>query len=485
MVLKRDFRNEPSSVGMRFLIVPVVGLFAALLFFTFSANCQVSAIAQDRETSGTPKNPANFQEIIERAKQKVFPALVFIKPIVEEFETGEKKKQEVFGSGVIISPDGLVVTNNHVVEKAVKVNCVLFDKDQVPAQILGRDPDTDLALLKLDVPPKKMPLPYGEFADSDKVTEGDFVMALGSPFGFTRSISLGIVSNTQRYIGFKTQYKYNTWLQTDAAINPGNSGGPLVNIDGKIIGINTLGLFIAESVGFAIPSNVAKEIARRLKEQGKVQRAWCGIELQPLKDFFTNTFTEAERGVLISDIEENSPAQAAGIRKGDILLTVGGMQVNGTYAEDLPKIRWYMADLPTDKPVAFKVLRDGKETSVSVTLEWKGKVEGEDFDCRRWNMTVKEINKHKSPDLYFYRKEGVYVQGVRYPGNAQYVGIQKNDILLSVDRKEVATLKDIETAYKTIVADGTREKKVFLEVLRSGYKKWIVLDYTKDYEKEE
>lgn len=438
-----------------------------------------------RGSGGVLTRPGNFQEILERAKAKVFPALVFVKPIVEEYETGEKKKQQVFGSGVIISPDGLAITNNHVVEKAIKVNCVLYDKDQVSAQILGRDPDTDLALLKLEVSPEKIPMPCAEFADSDQVVEGDFVMALGSPFGFTRSISLGIVSNTQRYLGFKTEYQYNIWLQTDAAINPGNSGGPLVDIHGRIVGINTLLLFGAENVGFAIPSNIAKEIARKLKADGEVQRAWCGLRLQPLKDFFTNTFTDAEKGVLISHVEENAPAEVAGIRKGDILVAIGGTDANGTYAEDLPTIRRLIADLPVGRPVAFRLLRGDRETSVSVTPELKGKVEGKDFDCRRWNLTLKEINKYKVPNLYFYRKEGIYVQGVRYPGNADDAGVERGDIILSVDRKEVKSLKDMEALYKKLTADETREKKVLIQVLRNGYQKWVVLDYTKDYEKED
>ena len=273
----------------------------------------------------------NLEEILEGAKKKVFPALVYVKPIVEDYQSGELKKQQVSGSGVIISPGGLVVTNNHVVEKAVQVNCVLWDKDQVSARILGRDKETDLALLQLEGIENKIPLPYGEFGDSGALSEGDFVMAMGSPFGFTRSISLGIVSNTQRYLGFESEHKYNTWIQTDAAINPGNSGGPLVNSQGQIVGINTLGIFLADNLGFSIPSNVAKEIAARLERDGEIHRAWCGIKLQPLKDFNSNTFIDAERGVLIRDVEQTSPAADAGIQEGDILLSINCVPVEGTY----------------------------------------------------------------------------------------------------------------------------------------------------------
>ncbi|MFP4053614.1 MAG: S1C family serine protease, partial [Phycisphaerae bacterium] len=225
------------------------------------------------------------------AMSRVYPALVFVKPIQEVFEGGERERAEVYGSGVIIDPEGYVVTNNHVAENAIEVNCVLGDKEQVPAVVVGLDPETDLALLKLKLPDDHPPLPYAVFADSSKVREGDLAMALGSPFGFTRSISQGIVSNTQRYLGFSSHHRFNLWFQTDAAINPGNSGGPLVDVDGWIIGINTLGTW-ADGIGFSIPSNVVRDVIGRLRNRAdgvnpdkwpvKVQRAYTGLQLQPL-----------------------------------------------------------------------------------------------------------------------------------------------------------------------------------------------------------
>lgn len=203
--------------------------------------------------------PVDFPAMIENAKQRVYPALVFVKPIQEQYRYGERQRQEVWGSGVIISPDGYVVTNNHVAEKAVQVHCVMGDRELVEADVIGVDPETDLALLKLrpraknnasapaSAPatasaPSSQPaltgLPFAQLGDSDKVEAGQFVMALGSPFGFERSISLGIVSNTKRYLGFGGRYQYNLWIQTDAAINPGNAGGPLLNEQGQVIGVN-------------------------------------------------------------------------------------------------------------------------------------------------------------------------------------------------------------------------------------------------------
>ncbi|MEN6337914.1 MAG: trypsin-like peptidase domain-containing protein [Phycisphaerales bacterium] len=429
------------------------------------------------------QEPGDFREIISRAKSEVFPALIFVKPIVADYESGEKKQQEVFGSGVIITPDGYAVTNWHVVDKAVTINCVLHDKRQVPVELIGSDRDTDLALLKLPAPPEGQPYPAARFADTGKVHEGDFVMALGSPFGFQRSISLGIISNAQRYIGFETEYKYNTWLQTDAAINPGNSGGPLIDTGGAIVGINTLGVE-GSGLGFSIPASTVQDTIGRLRRDGRVIRAYTGLRLQALKDFQSNTFIGSEHGVLIAGVEENSPAARGGVRPGDILLSVGGTPVEGTYAEMLPEIWRGLADLEIDKPVTLELQRGVEAVKIEITPEQKGASEGEDFDCRRWNMTVKEINKYLTPQLYYLREKGVYIQGTRYPGNAETSGLARRDILLTIDKEPVETIADVKRVYERIVQDDKREKKVVVEILRSGLRKWIVLDYRRNYEEE-
>ena len=465
-------------------------LLISCLFLLFSC----SSIKNVKKTDES----LNFEAIIQKAKSEVFPALVFVKPIREEFSSGEKTQQEVLGSGVIISPDGYVVTNYHVVEEAVQINCVLFDKEQYPAEIVGQDPETDLALLKIASKPVRKesynnneetgpPFPTADFGDSTEISEGQFVMALGSPFGFTRSISLGIVSNVNRYIGFETQYKYNTWLQTDAAINPGNSGGPLVNTDGKIVGINTLGLTgLAEGVGFSIPSNVVVDVVDHLKKDGKVIRAWTGLNLQPLKDFYSNTFTPAERGVLIQNVEKGSPAEEAGLMSGDILVSINGVDFKGgMYVEELPEIRRILSSLTIGEESTLTVLRGDEKRKFTIIPSLKGKFEGEDFDCRRWNFTVKEISKYTTPNLYFQKKEGVYIQGVRYPGNARSAGLQKNDIILTVDNKEINSLDDMKKVYEKIVSDEDREKKVVIKVLRNNYPRLFVLDYRFDYNEEQ
>jgi len=424
----------------------------------------------------------DFREIIANAKKEVFPSLIFVKPIIEQFGSGERKQLEVFGSGIVISPDGYAITNHHVIDNAVAINCVLEDKRQVKAVLVGSDQDTDLALLKLPHGDGDPPMPYARFA-SEQVSSGDFVMALGSPFGFQRSISLGIVSNAERYIGFQTEYKYNTWLQTDAAINPGNSGGPLINTRGEVVGINTLGVSGA-SVGFSIPGKIVQSTVERLKRDGKIVRAHTGLRLQALKDFHSNTFLDAEHGVLVTGVEDNSPAAEAGVRAGDILIEVAGSPVEGMYAEMLPRIWRCLADLPLDEESQLKVAR-GKET-VTFTLipTAKGKLEGDDFDCPRWKMTVKEINKYREPRLHYMYGDGIYIQGVKYPGNASDAGLHGGDVIVKVDGKPTGSLEEYKKLYESIIAEEDREKKVMFEIKRSGLTRWIVLDYQKDYDEE-
>jgi serine protease Do len=450
---------------------------------------------------GCANQSENVQTAIETAKAKVYPTLVFVKPIQEEYRSGERQRQEVWGSGVIISPDGYVVTNNHVAEKAVQVHCVLGDKELVEADVVGVDPETDLALLKLkkreNGPELVLPLPHVAFADSDQVETGQFVLALGSPFGFTRSVSQGIVSNTTRYIGFGNQYEYNLWLQTDAAINPGNSGGPLVNTAGEVIGINTLGVGGA-GIGFAVPSNVVRDVVAKLKaaaaERGedrdepvKVRRAWTGIQLQALVDLKTMTLTDSDEGVLVKSVDKGSPAEEAGLESGDILLAVNGRPVRGTYVEDLPALRVALSELPVDEPVEMTFRRGGAEQALAVTPKYKGRFEGKDLDLRRWNMTVKEITKFTNPGLHFMHPEGgVYIQGVRYPGNANDAELAPDDVIVKIGKTPIQTLADMHEVYQELIEDEDRpEKKVLFTIKRGGFLNWKMLNWTRDYLRED
>jgi len=434
-------------------------------------------------TTAKAEEKDTFREVINKAKKKVFPALVFVKPIQEVYGGGKKEQMQVFGSGVIISPDGYCITNNHVAENAKSIKCVLSDKRQVEAEVIGLDKETDLGLLKLKVDPKDGPLPYATFGDSSKIEEGQFVMAMGSPFGFSRSVSFGIISYTRRYL---EEGPYNLWIQTDAAINPGNSGGPLVNTAGEIIGINTLGTW-ADNIAFSIPSNTVKEVAELLKKNGKkgVMRTWTGITFQALKDYSKETIIESDKGVLIASVQENSPAGLAGIQSGDLILSCDKKPINGIYLEDLPAIRAFFAKLKISSTVEIAIERDKKILTKHMTLKPKGKVKGDDFECKRWSMTLKEINKFANPNVYFFRKKGVFVQGTDSPGNAALSGLSRGDILITIDGKDITSLADAKKIYEESLKKPDHKKKLLIQLIQQGHKEFRILDYRRDFKKME
>ncbi|MCY2924128.1 MAG: trypsin-like peptidase domain-containing protein, partial [Planctomycetota bacterium] len=251
----------------------------------------------------------DFRQVVRQAKESVFPAVVYVKCRREEHSSGKKITSEVTGSGVLITPDGEVLTNWHVVDKAVEVRCLLADGQGLSAKVLGKDKDTDLALLKLERK-ETTPLPFAPMGTSATLNEGDFVMAMGAPWGLNRSVSIGIISCTRRYLPETSEY--SIWLQTDAAINPGNSGGPLVNTAGQIVGINTRGG--GNGMGFAIPADTVQLIVSQLREFGEVNWSWTGLKLQPLKDFDKDTYFDGVEGVLVASTDPDSPAREAGLQ---------------------------------------------------------------------------------------------------------------------------------------------------------------------------
>ncbi len=431
-------------------------------------------------TGRAAEGPRDFRQILSEAKERVFPAVVFLMPITERYEGGRREQEQIAGSGVVITPSGECVTNWHVVDKALQIRCLLYDGSVATAEVVGSDKETDLALLRLDLPEGET-LPYAELGNSDALEEGQFVMAMGAPWGLSRSVSLGIVSCTTRFLPNGDMGMYNLWIQTDASINPGNSGGPLVNTDGVVIGINALGTFFGGDLAFAIPSNVVREVVPQLREHGRVPRSYTGLRLQPLMDFERNIFYEADSGVLVAGVDGGSPAEAAGLRGGDLLLSVNGEAVTGLNREDLPELRRRLAGLPAGEEATIRLRRGAAAEELTLLPRRKGRVEGEDFDCAAWDMTVKTINKFSAPVLHFFRPSGVYVQGTGMPGNAAQSGVMPGDILLSVDGRSVDTLEDLETIYGAILADAERPPRVPLVVLRAGLRRTLVLDYATKY----
>jgi serine protease Do len=443
--------------------------------------CAGAAVAQDGAPAAIAEYP-DFRQIVQEAKEKVFPAVVYIRVVSESTESGKRVLQESSGSGVIISPEGHILTNWHVVEKAQRVRCLLSDGRHAPATILGSDKDTDLAVIRLDMG-EPQELPHATLGDSTKLREGDFVMAMGAPWGLDRSVSIGIVSSTARYLEGVSEY--SLWIQTDAAINPGNSGGPLVNTAGEVVGINTRGAAqVADGLGFSIPAATIEVLWPQLRDGGQVTWSWTGLQLQALSDFNKDIYFPYDEGVIVAETDMESPAREAGIRARDRIVRIRGESVTAERENDLPAVRRMLGLLPKGEEAEIELVRGEETIAVKITPREKGEVEGEELALERWDVTVKAINQFDNPDLYFFKKQGVFVYGVKWPGNAASAGLSRGDILLKVDNEPVESVQDVRRVHEQLVADVESKHRAVLSVMRGGLVRQVVLDYRRDYSKE-
>jgi len=407
-----------------------------------------------------------------KAKEKVFPALVHIQPIKEVFRSGEKRKVRVTGSGVIISPDGYVLTNNHVAEKAQYVRCTLSSRIELDAKIIGLDAWTDLALLKLDLEKENIAeVPYAKLGDSDKLQVGQIVLALGSPLGLSRSLSMGVISSIDRYFEDMGDMvsPYNLWIQTDAAINPGNSGGPLVNLEGEVIGINSRAMVFGENLGFAIPIKTARSVVKQIMKNGIVERTWIGIDWQEIREYRKYIDNKNLKGVLIANVEKESPAAKAGLRSGYIVKKINGKKVSAVYREELPKIRLLISELPINETISLTVLADGKQKEFNINTKKQGKISGKEFQCDEWGLSVEEITPHISKNFQLENNEGVIISGVRRGSSADESKIEMGSILVSIDDLPVTGLDDFEKKYNSFITAKTKLHLLRLKIGKRNY----------------
>ncbi len=472
---------------VRFMIIASGSVALGLSGVSLAAGQPATKPAAESAPASAALPPAmaampDFRQIVQSAKEKVFPSVVYIRVISEVTGQGRKESQASSGSGAVISAQGHVLTNWHVVDKATNVRCLLSDGRHYDAKVLGSDKDVDLAVIKLDLKEGDT-VPVAEIGDSTTLKEGDFVMAMGAPWGLNRSVSIGIVSCMSRYL--ESISEYSLWIQTDAAINPGNSGGPLVNTAGQIVGINTRGSSgSSEGLGFSVPSETVKIIVPQLRDNGRVDWSWTGLQLQPLRDFNRDIFFEYSDGVMVAETDPDSPARKAGILAKDRILEINGKKVTALTQEDLPDVRRLLGLLTKGTEATLKVARDDKTVTIKLTPREKGKVEGDELALKRFDFAVKAINQFDNPSLYFHRKEGLFVFGVKYPGNAASAGLQQQDIILSIDGKEINSVDDIKAIHDTLITGAASKFRVLVKVLRNGQLRQMVLDFQRDYEKE-
>jgi len=357
-------------------------------------------------------------------------------------------KQRSLGSGFIINKDGYIVTNNHVVENADKIEVILKDEKEFDAEIVGRDVNTDLALIKIK-PDRDLPVLL--FGDSDALKVGQWVVAIGSPFGLEHTVTAGIVSAKGRVIG---SGPYDDFIQTDASINPGNSGGPLINMQGKVVGINTAIIAGGSGIGFAIPINLAKNIVDQLKSSGEVIRGWLGVGIQDISKQVAEYYgIKSKKGVLVTEVFPDDPADKAGIEPQDIILSINGIEV-GTSRE----ITSMIADLGVGETVKIKALRNGKTRTFSVKIAKREETRISARSTRKEKQTELGISvENVTPEIArrFNLKEakGVIVSAVEPDSKAKEAGVRKLDIIKEINHKSIATVSDLNKVISEIKKD--------------------------------
>ncbi|MDD2763432.1 MAG: trypsin-like peptidase domain-containing protein [Opitutaceae bacterium] len=399
------------------------------------------------------------------------------------FEEGARRFVAGVGSGVILSADGLVLTNAHVASpQAVEISITLPSLERVGARLVGWDHWTDLALIRLDLDEVKrrgLAFQHARFGDSDALYAGETVYAVGTPYGLTRTVTRGIISNNRRYFedrggvrGYETG-AFNTWLQTDAAINPGNSGGPLVTEDGRVVGINARGYVGADNLGFAIPANVARRIVDGLLAHGSITRSYIGLvpgTLQDLEHFYALALNT---GLLINSVEPGSPAARAGLRGGDILLAINGQKVDGRFPEQLPPIQNLIASLPVGSVVRLSLQRDGQAMEIPVVTEKLESRMGEEWAFEKWGLSVRKVSRAYARENQLDDDTGVIVLGVQPGFPAAVAGLAAGDIITKVNREALADLETLQRVYQqfeakpeSLLVEALRERRVSLYVLK-------------------
>jgi serine protease Do len=390
----------------------------------------------------------------------------------DQFNIPRERREHSLGSGVIVSPDGYILTNNHVVEGATDVKVSLFDKRELKARIVGTDPRTDIAVLKVD----EKNLPALVLGDSSKVQVGEFALAIGNPFGVGQTVTMGIVSATGR--GGLGIEDYEDFIQTDAAINPGNSGGALINVRGELIGINTAiisrGAAGNQGVGFAVPINMARQVMEQIIKTGKVVRGYLGVFIQEVTPALAKAFGLNEpRGALVGDVAPASPAAKAGITKGEIIT-----ELNGERISDSRTLRLKIAQMAPGTTVRLKLLSDGHEREVTVTLgELPAEAErnsggGAEPGSALEGVTVEDLTPQIAQQLNLPpQTRGVVVTSVRPDSPAQEAGLRRGDVIQEVNRKPVTNSAEFERAVLR-AGKGT----VLLLVNRGGNTMFIAIE---------
>ncbi len=437
--------------------------------------------------------PTSFADLAER----VAPAVVSIQtrgtvemsqqpglpPGLEEFfggggspwhqrRTPQPHKSSGEGSGFVISQDGYIVTNNHVVQDMDEIMVHFLDGDELEAEVVGRDPKTDIALLKVD--PGKKSLDTIALGDSDRTRPGDWVVAIGNPFGLAHTVTAGIVSAKNRRDVMNHQ-SYEDFIQTDAAINPGNSGGPLIDLQGRVIGINTAIRSNANTIGFSVPINQAKRILPQLRADGRVTRGWLGVQIQGVtKDIAKQFDLDKASGALISQVLPDTPASKGGLQRGDVVIEFNGEEIEEW--RDLPIV---VANTPVDAKAKVVVIRDGKKKNLQVQIgllddpQQIASTNKRDAGAEAFGLRAQNLTPALADELGLEDATGVIVTDIAPNGPAAEAGIQRGDVIIELDRKAIKNVGDLaskldNTKESVLVLVRRGQNTLFVPLKRAG-----------------
>jgi serine protease Do len=423
-----------------------------ILFFTLLLSSSVCSA-----------QPAS-REQIDTALAAIYPAVVRIEVVSAAFNAGREWRTEVFGSGTIISPDGYVVTNHHVAGHARRVRCALSTNEEIPADVGGTDALSDLTVLKLH-PDNPRTFPAASFGTSASLSRGDPVLALGSPLAISQSVTLGIVSNPEMVMPRAMTSGVSLdgedvgsivrWIAHDAAIFPGNSGGPLVDLHGRIVGVNEL----SYGLSAAIPADIVKGVVKELVERGRVTRGWIGLDVQP------RLTAQRQRGALVASVEDNSPAAAADITSGDLITSIAGTLVDVAFDEQVPIVNQAIAALRPGRAATIEFVRNGAVHKVTVTPRERSAARGEPWELAEWGIVVANLTATSARDLGRASVDGVRLLSVRAGGAAQQAKppLAPDDVIAAIDGAPVASAEDLQKKTAAALVNGAASLLVSID----------------------
>jgi Do/DeqQ family serine protease len=411
-------------------------------------------------------------QIFEDLKNIIISVSESIKPSVVHVDVVQKinnQKFETLGSGLIIDSLGYILTNEHVVENAQSVTVTLDSKIEYPAEIIITDKQTDLALIKIDT---REELKVATLGDSDSCKVGEWVIAVGNPYGFDRTVSFGIISGKGRVLRLPIETPLiNDFLQTDAVIDPGSSGGPLVNLRGEVIGINSIGY--GRGQGFTIPINIAREIADKRAPSDKIERGWIGIVTQPISREFAAYFNDKQlQGILVSEVLQGSPADRAGLRPMDIIVALNGKDVRAEKEDDLNMFSQMISSTAVGEKVELEIVRNNRRKKMDIEVGLQPKVKADEYEDEELGLTVKEITETMYRQYVLETKEGVFVQYAEIGGVAGEAKLETGDLIIAVEDDPVSSLDE----FKSTLQKYKDRKMLLFRIIRGKNRLFALLD---------